>query len=174
VKKEEGTSANESFPLRTWERLIGLVPGLAGYQGRERVREVDKILRLTLTSRLASFRERVEEIKRALVEKKDLRFLASLDLLTRRMAQSEDTLSFASYGYSGIFDLAHMGDAELERIYRFDLSLAEKMEKLGLVVEALSSESSNVEVLPEAIQALESALKDFMTSLGDRSVAPRG
>jgi hypothetical protein len=174
VSKEEGKIAEGSYPLRTWEKLIRLVPGIAGYQGRERVREADKLLRTALANQIASYQERVEEVKGALVERKDLRLLSPLDLLTRRMAQSRDTLTFSSYGYTGVFDLAHIGDAELERIYQFDLSLAERIGKLGVAVEGLSSKSSQEGALPGAIQELDNALKDFMTTLAERSQAPRG
>jgi len=174
VSKEGEKTVEGSYPLRTWEKLIRLVPGIAGYQGRERVREADKLLRTTLANQITSYQGRVEEVKRALVERKDLRLLSSLDLLTRRMAQSRDTLTFSSYGYTGVFDLTHIGDAELERIYQFDLSLAERIGKLGVAVEALSSKSSKSEALPAAIQELDNALKDFMTTLAERSQAPRG
>ncbi len=174
MSKEEEKTVEGSYPLRTWEKLIRMVPGIAGYQGRERVRDADKLLRKTLADQVASYQERVEEVKRALVEKKDLRLLSPLDRLTRRMAQSRDTLTFSSYGYTGIFDLAHIGDAELERIYQFDLSLAEKIGKLGVAAEALSSKYSQEEALPGAIQELDNALKDFMTTLAERSQAPRG
>ena len=174
MKQEGENPVEERFPLRTWEKLIRLVPGLAGYQGRERVREADKILRTSLANRMASYQERVEEVKRALVEKKDLHLLPSLDLLTRKMAQSRDTLSFASYGYSGAFDLAHIGDAELDRIYRFDLSLTERLESMGLAVEALCSRSSQEEALAGAIEELDRVLRDFMSSMDDRSSAQRG
>lgn len=174
MSKEGEKTVEGSYPLRTWEKLIRLVPGIAGYQGRERVREADKLLRTTLANQVTSYQGQVEEVKRALVERKDLRLLSSLDLLTRRMAQSRDTLTFSSYGYTGVFDLTHIGDAELERIYQFDLSLAERIGKLGVAVEALCSKSSKSEALPAAIQELDNALKDFMTTLAERSQAPRG
>jgi hypothetical protein len=174
VSNEEERTVEESFPRRTWEKLIRLVPGIAGYQGREKIREADKFLRMTLAGQMAAYQGQVEEVKRGLVERKDFRLLPSLDLLTRRMAQSRDTLTFSSYGYSGVFDLAHIGDAELDRIYQFDLSLAEKIERLGVVVEKLSSKSSQAEALPGAVQELDNALNDFITTLAERSQAPRG
>jgi len=174
MEKEKKELGEGEFPARTWERLIRLIPGLAGYQGRERIREADKIFRVALADRLARLQERVEEIKRALAERKDLHFLSQLDLLTRKMAQSRDTLSFSSYGYSGAFDLAHIGGPELERMYRFDLSLAEELEGLGRAVEAFSSGYSQEGVRPESIQNLEKALKDFMDTLAKRPEAQKG
>jgi hypothetical protein len=146
---------------------------LAGCQGRERVREADKIFRTASSDRLAQLQEELDEIKKALVEKKDLHLLPQLDLLTRKMAQSRDTLSFSSYGYSGAFDLAHVGKPELERMYRFDLSLAERMENLAGAVEAFSARASQEGVCTEAIQELEKALQDFMDHLAKRAQAQR-
>jgi hypothetical protein len=152
----------------TWEKLIRLVPGLSGYQGCEKIREADKILRLALADRLASHQAKVEAAKRGLVEGKDFRLLPQLDLLTRKMAQSRDTLAFANYGFSGAFDLQQVGRAELDGMYEFDLALAEQVEALGQMVEALYSEFSQGRAQPEAIRQMEKALGDFMDQLSQR------
>lgn len=174
MDKERKEVGQGELPTAAWERLVRLVPGLAGYQGREKIREADKIFRVSVAERLSSLQGRVEEVKKALVERKDLHFLPQLDLLTRRMAQSRDTITFSSYGYSGVFDLDHIGGPELGRIYQFDLSLAERLENLGRTVEEFASQTCRVGVRPEAIQGLEKDLKDFMDHLAKRSRAQRG
>ncbi|MDH7501031.1 MAG: hypothetical protein QHH30_11690, partial [candidate division NC10 bacterium] len=162
------------FPTAAWERLVRLVPGLSGYQGREKIREADKIFRVTLAEQLAQLQRRLEEMKKTLVERRELHPLPQLDLLTRRMAQSKDAITYASYGYSGAFDLAHLGTPELERIYRFDLSLAEQLEGLGRRVEAFCSQAGREGIRPEAIQELERVLQEFMDHLARRGQVPKG
>jgi len=174
MDKEKKEVSQGEVPTAAWERLVRLIPGLAGYQGREKVREADKIFRAALAEKLSQLQGRVEEVKEDLVGRKDLHSLPQLDLLTRRMAQSRDTITFSSYGYSGAFDLAHTGKPELERIYRYDLSLAEQLNGLGRMVEEFSSQASREGVRPEAIQGLEKALKDFMDHLAKRAEAQRG
>jgi len=174
MEKEKREVAPGEFPTAAWERLVRLVPGLSGYQGREKIREADKIFRVALAEQLAELQGRLEEIKKTLVERKELHSLPRLDLLTRRMAQSKDAITYSSYGYSGAFDLAHLGTPELERIYRFDLSLAEQLEGVGRRVEEFCYRAGREGIRPEAIQELERTLKGFMDHLARRGQVQKG
>jgi hypothetical protein len=173
MEEEAKKAGHELEKGRTWEKLIRLVPGLAGYQGREKVREADKLLRMALADRLHRLQERVEEVKEALVEKKELQHLGKLDLITRKMAQARDSLSFASYGYSGAFDLVQIEGEELERMRQFDLALTEQLEGLGRAVESFSSRSLQEGAWPEIIRELERPLEEFLSRLADRSQSPK-
>lgn len=156
------------FPLRTWEKLVRLIPGLAGYQGKERIREADRLCRTALAERLGLLQHKVEGIKKALTEEKDWRLLPALDLLTRKMARARDMISFSRYGYAGVFDLQKIGRKELEEIYRFDLELALSLEDLRQAVDGFCLRAGQGSLEAEEIRLLGQALEDFTARLSAR------
>ena len=113
--------------IETWTSKI---PGVRSYMEREHRRETDKKLREHLGSRLQEFRSQVKKITLDLTDKGQMESLARLDRFSSRLQQMADTIRYASYGYSGIFDLEKIREEELDRLYSFDLSLVEELERI--------------------------------------------
>jgi len=113
--------------VEIWMRKI---PGVRSYLEREHRRETDKKLREHLASRLQEFRSQVKKITLDLTDKGQMESLARLDRFSSRLQQMADTIRYASYGYSGIFDLEKIREEELDRLYSFDLSLVEELERI--------------------------------------------
>jgi len=113
--------------VEIWMRKI---PGVRSYLEREHRRETDKKLREHLASRLQEFRSQMKKITLDLTDKGQMESLARLDRFSSRLQQMADTIRYASYGYSGIFDLEKIREEELDRLYSFDLSLVEELEKI--------------------------------------------
>jgi hypothetical protein len=113
--------------IETWMRKI---PGVRSYKEREHRRETDKKLREHLASRLQEFRSQVKKVTLDLTTKGQMESLAKLDRFSSRLQQMADTIRYASYGYSGIFDLDKIREEELDRLYSFDLSLVEELERI--------------------------------------------
>ncbi len=110
------------------ERLADRIPGLSGYRDREARRDTDKRLREHLARRLDQGRKLLHRARRAVTDRGDLAPLDSIGRLDRRMQRASDSLRHANYGYSGAFDQVRMREEELDRIYRFDLSLVDAVE----------------------------------------------
>ncbi len=110
------------------ERLADRIPGLSGYRDREARRDTDKRLREHLARRLDQGRELLHRARRAVTDRGDLAPLDSIGRLDRRMQRASDSLRHANYGYSGAFDPVRMREEDLDRIYRFDLSLLDAVE----------------------------------------------
>ena len=113
--------------IEMWMRKI---PGVRTYMEREHRRETDKKLREHLASRLQEFRSQVKKVTLDLTTKGQMESLAKLDRFSSRLQQMADTIRYASYGYSGIFDLDKIREEELDRLYSFDLSLVEELERI--------------------------------------------
>jgi hypothetical protein len=113
--------------IETWMRKI---PGVRSYKEREHRRETDKKLREHLASHLQEFRSQVKKVTLDLTTQGQMESLAKLDRFSSRLQQMADTIRYASYGYSGIFDLEKIREDELDRLYSFDLSLVEELEKI--------------------------------------------
>ena len=156
--------------IETWMKKI---PGVRSYKEREQRRETDKKLREHLASRLQDSRSRLKKIAQDLSAKNQLESLAKLDRFSSRLQQMADTIRYASYGYSGIFDLDKIREEELDRLYNFDLQLVEHLEKIQKGVEEVGQASSafarekKVEEAEAVLDALESQFnrrKELITS----------
>ena len=113
------------------EQLGAKIPGFRGYLERELRREVDKLQRDWLANE---------------VEK-------GLDRLANRIRH-------ADYGSSGFFDAVKIGEAELDRLYAFDLALTETVEYLALQVEQLP-ETADDQMLGRLLDATRGADRKF-------------
>ena len=117
----------EGFSDRV-ERWLAKIPGVRTYRDREHRRETDKRLREHIAARLGEARSGLTRTILEMSRKGQLGPLAELDRLSSRMQQMADTIRYASYGYAGIFDVEKIREEELDRLYKFDLSLAEDVE----------------------------------------------
>ena len=124
------------------EKWMRKIPGVRTYLEREHRRETDKKLREHLASRLQESRSLTKKIALDLTTKGQMESLAKLDHFSSRLQQMADTIRYASYGYSGIFDLEKIREDELDRLYSFDLLLADDLERIQKGVEEVGQASS--------------------------------
>lgn len=139
-------------------RLARLVPGVAGYQNIEDLRETDRMIRQRLSADLREGERDIEEIKRRLMEKRDLSFLPGLDYLTVKMDKLGNVMKYAGQGYRGFFDPYPVDQEKLEQLYAFDLRLFDEVQAIQERVRALESLAEDPLALKEAIHALDGAL----------------
>lgn len=155
--------------IETWTSKI---PGVRTYLEREHRRETDKRLREHLASRLQEFRSPVKKVTLDLTTKGQMESLAKLDRLSSHLQQMADTIRYASYGYSGIFDLEKIREEELDRLYSFDLSLVEELERIQKTVEeigpagtpeAREKKIGEAENLVDSLEKKFNQRKDFLS-----------
>ena len=125
--------------IETW---MSKIPGVRSYQAREHRRETDKKLREHLASRLQEVRSRVKKVTLEAASKGQMDSLARMDRLSSRLQQLADTIRYASYGYAGIFDLEKIREEELDRLYSFDLLLADDLERVQKSAEEIGPAGS--------------------------------
>jgi hypothetical protein len=139
---------------RNWlERLGAKIPGFRGFQDRELRREVDKLQREQLARDLGRVKAAARNTARAYTDAGKIGLLDRFDRLDRRLDGISQAIRFADYGQSGFFDPVKIGEAELERLYEFDLSFVEEVDALAGEIAALPQPGGD-----GAEGALESAL----------------
>jgi len=151
------------------EKISRIVPGVAGYQDRERRRDADKAVRSRVVASLTRCRNRLSdgmnEISRA-GGRGSLSMVGNLERVNTRLERIEDEIRYAPHGYAGWFDREGVALEDLESLYEYDLSLleiAERMAELVGSVEALGSEKDWMQDLGRELGALRQALDNRMS-----------
>ncbi|HEX8119416.1 MAG TPA: hypothetical protein VF521_19210 [Pyrinomonadaceae bacterium] len=154
---------------RNWlERLGDKIPGYSGYVAKERRRDADKLHREHLAERLRAAKQPLNDTMRELSSSGRLFEVGPVDRVLKKLDQIENRVRFATYGYAGFFDAAKIEEPQLERIYRFDLALVEKVEAFERQARGLSSKGSTAEGLKSAAAELERAADDLNQTFDQR------
>jgi hypothetical protein len=140
------------------ERLVRIIPGVAGYQNNESARETDKAVRMKLAAQLDSIRLDLEREKLRLVETNDLALLPLLDRTASKLSKSANTIKYAARGFRGIFDKPRVDLTQLEKLSSFDLTLLEDIEGMKSLAKNMSESSADASSLKDAVAKLESAI----------------
>jgi hypothetical protein len=154
---------------RNWlERLGDKIPGYSGYVARERRRDIDKLHREHLADRLRAAKQPVNEVMRELTSGGRLFEIGPLERVLKKVDQIENRVRFASYGYSGFFDVVKIEEPQLDRIYRFDLALVEKVEEVERRAAELAGRGTTADGLKQAAADLERAADDLNRTFDER------
>ncbi|MDT7688053.1 MAG: hypothetical protein QOE46_812 [Acidobacteriota bacterium] len=157
---------------RNWlERLGDKIPGYGGYVSKERRRDADKLHREHLAERLRAAKQPLNEVMRELSSSGRLFEVGPVDRVLKKLDQIENRVRFASYGYAGFFDAVKIEEPQLDAIYRFDLSLVEKVDEFERLAREISSKSSTADGLKQSAAEIERAADDLNSTFDDRSRA---
>jgi hypothetical protein len=143
------------------ERLVRILPGVAGYQDRENSRETDKRVRMRLSDEMKRLMRDLEADKRRLLEVGQRSALPLVDGLAGKLETLGRAIEYATRGYSGLFDLHKVDLKRLEQLYAFDLRLFDTLATLKSKAAAVRQAGSDAAALPRAITDMEAALDDF-------------
>jgi hypothetical protein len=136
---------------RNWlERLADKIPGYSGYVDRERRRDIDKMHRERLADRIRGLKTPLTDVMRELTSSGRLFEVGPLDLAIKKIDRIENRVRFASYGYTGFFDVVKIEQPQLDSIYQFDLALVEHVDGLEAKVQDLKSKAGTAEGLKAA------------------------
>ena len=121
-----------------------ILPGIGSYQEKESIRENDKKLREHISSRITHLLQDIERLKTDLSRQWSMSFLRDLDDISRHLDKLSRTIGFASRGYAGVFSLNQIDEEALSRLFKFDLSLKEKVGNLDSLVSRISEEKEEL------------------------------
>lgn len=142
---------------RNWvETILRYIPGFRGYLEKEYRRESDNLQREWLASRLDRAKRAIDNLMGLLAEGGHIDQLSKLDQVRARIDHVLARVRGAMEGYSGFFDLVRVDEALLDRVYEYDVSLAEKVEDLASAVEGLPKCPSDLScAIDEVVESLE-------------------
>jgi hypothetical protein len=155
------------------ERLARLIPGVGAYQDREGLRENDKRVRVYLVEQLAGLGRILERAEQRLTDAGRLDRLAQLDRVARTLATAMDRIRTASYGFSGVFDLQKIREAELAALHGYDVRLLEEVPRLTERLQAVADTAMPDVGFPEALAAAQASLEALGVALDERDRVAR-
>jgi hypothetical protein len=143
------------------ERLVRILPGVAGYQDRENARETDKLVRMRLSDEIRRLMRDLELDKRRLADASKLGTLPLLDRLASKLETYGRSAEYATRGYSGLFDLHKVDLEHLETLYAFDLRLFDMLAVVKARATALHESLADPAALDRAAHDMETALDEL-------------
>lgn len=131
---------DEAREERNWlERLAAKIPGFKGFMNRELRRETDKMQREHLAEELGRLKGRGRELAREYTDVGKIGVLDGFERLDRRLDGLSQSIRFADYGLTGLFDAVKIDESDLEKLYEFDLSILDDLEAVGAGLSAIPS-----------------------------------
>jgi hypothetical protein len=154
---------------RNWiERITDKIPGYKGYQEKETRRDVDKLHREHLATMLFQFKSPINAVVRELSDNRRLFETGPIERALQKLDKIENRIRYASYGYTGFFDVVKIKEAQLDQLYHFDAALINDVEMIGAHVQQLTAQVSDAKALKTAAQELEHALDELDRKFNQR------
>ncbi|HEX7556508.1 MAG TPA: hypothetical protein VF338_07770 [Leptolinea sp.] len=160
---DQVTSSQDIFA-----KLLGKIPGFSGYIERQNRRAADKLLRDTVANRFEEIWRRISTVQRELVSQGAIEFVDDMESAAIKYRQFIDRVHNASYGYSGLFDSVKINEAELAKIYQYDLTLLTLADDANHAIDTVEA-SIGSDGLAAAIRNLTSLAAKAVDAFNHRS-----
>lgn len=134
-------------------KLLAKIPGFTGYIERQNRRAADKLLRDTVANEFEEVWKRISTLQADLVSQGGLQYVDDLENSAIKYRQFIDRVRNATYGYSGLFDAIKINEAELAKIYAYDLSMLTLVDEANRAVDTVEA-SIGTDGMPAAIRNL--------------------
>jgi len=122
---------------RILEDIELLIPGFRGYKKKELRRESDKLLRIRICEELKDIKKDFEYMEDGI---ENIDELKECENIIQQIQKLNDKIEHADYGYAGFFDIEHVDEKELERMYEYD-------EKILKIIEEVKEREDSKKVL---------------------------
>lgn len=134
------------------QKIGNFVPGFRGYQKREEWREVDATQRTWCAEKLTGSKEKVKRALNDVIAGGDLDGITPFEKLMGRLDTVANKIKNADRGWSGMFDTIKVEEHQLEKVYQFDLSLAEGITEVEKAIDSLgnSDKDTSLKLVREA------------------------
>jgi hypothetical protein len=168
------------------ERLGDKIPGYKGFQDRELRRDVDRLQREHLASELGRLKGALRDCARRYTDAGKIGVLSAFDRIDRLVDGLSQAIRFSDYGATGLFDPVKIGEAELERLYQFDLSVLDDLAQVEGEIAALPAPGGDdpgpaLERLQQSVRGLdakwrqrEQVISGVVNSGGSGGASPAG
>jgi hypothetical protein len=156
----------------TMQKLAEHIPGFSGYRERGLRRKADELVRLHLVGLLDDTLGKLDGVISRRADSRRLDLLDDLDRLRGRVRKVRDGLRYADYGYTGWWDAVKIREAELDRMYQYDLDLRTGVVALDEAVQALAAAAeADLGAQMQAVDAQAETLQQALDHRGEAITA---
>ena len=156
---------SQQDPLK---KLLAKIPGFTGYYARADRRSADKLFRETIADKFQAQWQRLSGIQRDLVAAGHIEVIDEIEIGAIRLRQFIDRVKTAAYGYSGFFDPVKINEAELEKVYQYDLTLLTMADEIATAIDNVEA-SVETDGFPASIRNLNQKAQDCLDAFNQRS-----
>ncbi len=150
------------------EKLVGSVPGYKGYKEKEMRREADRILRETLARKYEEQWSRLNGVQKRLLAAGGIEYMDDVEGAATQLRGFIDKLKTAAMGYGGIFSAVKVKEAELDKLYQFDNTLADGILQISGTIDAIDAAIAAKQGMPEAISRFDDQCRYLVTTFDQR------
>lgn len=150
------------------KKLIGKIPGFDGYIERSNRRMADKLVREKIASEFEDLWQRLSALQVDFINQGEIKYVDDLEAAAIKLRQFIDRVRTAAYGYSGFFDAVKIKEADLERVYKYDLVMFDLADEVSRGIDNIEA-SIGTDGLPAAIRNVVSLAKKCVKAFEKRS-----
>jgi hypothetical protein len=150
------------------EKLVDVIPGYKGYKEKEMRREADRLLRETLARKYEEQWSRLTSVQKRLMKAGGIEFTDDVESAATKLRGFIDKLKTAAMGYGGLFDAVRVKEAELDKLYAFDESLADGVTQISGTIDALDAAIAANQGVSEAIDRFDDQCRYLVTTFEKR------
>ena len=150
------------------EKLVDVIPGYKGYKEKEMRREADRLLRETLARKYEEQWSRLTAVQKRLMKAGGIEFTDDVESAATKLRGFIDKLKTAAMGYGGIFSAVKVKEAELDKLYAFDESLADGVTQISGTIDALDAAIAANQGVSEAIDRFDDQCRYLVTTFEKR------
>lgn len=160
---------NVSEQMDPLTKLVSLVPGFSGYVKRENRRAADKLVREAVANRFEALWKRLSNAQSELVSAGKLEFVDDIEKAAIQVRTFIDKIRTAPRGYAGVFDAVKINEAELEKLYNFDLAFFDLADQIGRGIEHVEATTGDEAALPAAIRNVTALARQTVETYNHRN-----
>ena len=120
-------------------KIQSVIPGFSGYRANEDLRAADNMVRIQVADRLGSIRGDLEACRAILTDNGQFEGLDKIGVLVSKFKAVEGEIRHAPQGYSGIDARLKIGEAQLNKLYEYDLSLTTLLAEIKAAVDKMKA-----------------------------------
>ncbi len=154
--------------MRLLEQLEDKVPGFKGYKDKELRRQSDRLLRENLARQYQAQKNRIGEAQNALMNAGKIQGLSRLETANLKLQLLIDHLKTGATGYAGLFDAIKIKEAELDRVYQFDMQLSAGVEKIKGIIDQITTMSTQAQDPGPVVNGLVVATEELNAAWNHR------
>ena len=154
--------------------LMEMIPGYSGYQARATRRESDARQREFIARRLTQLKSDLQSVQEEFLGSGKLSMMGSFEKANNRLDRVIERVRHASHGYAGFCDSVQINEAELDRIYEYDLSLLNIVASAEEALMAVRGAADGAADPQVALRSLVAKIDEFDRALSERDGILKG